>query len=111
MPLRRAVLVLLLLSSPLASPVLADDPPDIPIAFLGDRFEPAEVPVPANVKVALRVENKSTVVMEWESYPLHREKVVAAGTVTTIFIGPLRPGRYEFFDDFHPEVRGNVVVR
>jgi Cupredoxin-like domain len=49
--------------------------------------------------------------MEWESASLHREKVVPAGTSTKIHFGPLRPGRYEFFDDFQPAIRGNVVVR
>src|SRR6185312_4920978 len=105
---RSRVVLLLLLAATAAPPVWADEPPEITIAFLGDRFEPAEVPVPADVKVALRIENKSAVSMEWESTALHREKVVPTGTTARVFIGPLRPGRYEFFDDFHPTIRGNV---
>jgi Cupredoxin-like domain len=105
------VFLLLFFCAPLAPHAWADDPPAIAISFLGDRFDPAEVPVPANTKVALRVANKTAASMEWESGALHREKIVPAGTTATIFIGPLRPGRYEFFDDFHPNIRGNVVVR
>jgi hypothetical protein len=28
-----------------------------------------------------------------------------------VFIGPLRAGRYEFFDDFHPSSRGHIVAK
>ncbi|MSP00513.1 MAG: cupredoxin domain-containing protein [Acetobacteraceae bacterium] len=101
-------LLLLLLTVP---PAWADNPPEVTIAFVGDRVDPAEVPVPANVKVALKIENRSNVAMEWEGKPLHREKVVAAGGKATVSIGPLKPGSYEFHDDFHPKVRGNLVVR
>ena len=104
----RRMFLFLLLGAPLAPPAWAEDPPEIAIAYLGGRFDPAEVAVPANVKVALRIENKSSVTMEWESGAMHREKVVAAAK---IYIGPLRPGRYEFFDDFRPTIRGGMVIR
>ena len=29
----------------------------------------------------------------------------------SVFVGPLQPGRYEFYDDFHPASRGVLVVR
>ena len=32
-----------------------------------------------------------------------REKVVAGGSEITVYIGPLKPGRYEFFGDFNPD--------
>jgi Cupredoxin-like domain len=95
----------------LAPPCRAEAPPEIALTFLGDRFEPAEVPVPVGVKFTLRVENKSAVVMEWESEVLHREKVVPAGTTARIAIVPLRRGDYEFFDDFHDKIRGRLVAR
>lgn len=91
--------------------VWAADPPEIALNFFGDRYEPVEVPVPAGVKFVLRIVNKSTVSTEWESKELHREKVVPAGKEGTLYIGPLKPGEYEFFDDFHPKVRGKLVAR
>ena len=34
------------------------------------------------------------------------------GDEITVYIGPLRPGRYEFFGDFHPDTaRGHIVVK
>ena len=34
-----------------------------------------------------------------------------AGQAVVVFIGPLRPGSYEFFDDFNPSARGHIVAR
>ncbi len=46
----------------------------------------------------------------FESYELHREKVVPAGQEIVVFIGPLCTGSYEFFDDFNPRARSHVVA-
>ena len=72
---------------------------------------PAEVTVPAGVKAELIIRNEQTTPAEFESTALHREKVIAPGAAVSVFIGPLRPGRYEFFDDFHPATRGVIVVQ
>lgn len=102
---------LLMVFATLATPALAADPPEVAVVFLGDRFEPAEVQVPANTKVALKIENRSAASMEFESKSMHREKVVPAKGKATVFVGPLKPGSYEFFDDFHPTIKGTVVAR
>jgi len=41
---------------------------------------------------------------------MHFEKVIAAGAEATIRVRPLQPGRYNFFDDFHHETQGALVV-
>ena len=92
-------------------PAWAKDPPEVAVTHFGDRFEPEEIAVPIGVKVALKVTNRSAGPVEWESLDLHREKVIPAGTAATIYIGPLRSGSYEYFDDFHPKIRGRVVAR
>ena len=118
--MRRRLAVPCLLVSLLAVPLAlsphqtwaqAGDPPEIVLTFLGDRFEPAEIAVPADVKFVLRVINRSTATMEWESKALNREKLVPPGKDARIFIGPVKAGTYEYFDDFHPKIRGTVVAR
>ena len=104
----RAVIATLLIVC--AAPVLAQQAP-ITIVVRDHQFVPAEVPVAAGVKVELIIRNEQTVPAEFESKSLHREKVVAPGAAASIFVGPLSPGRYEFFDDFHPAARGVVVVK
>ena len=75
------------------------------------RFDPEEIRVLAGQKVKLVVHNQDSTPEEFESYELNREKVAAPGAKVTIYIGPLSPGRYPFFGDFHAETaRGTIVA-
>src|SRR5437879_7189934 len=92
----------------LATPASAEP---IAIAVRDHQFVPAEVAVPVGVKVELIIKNEQTTPAEFESKSLHREKVVPPGAAVSVFVGPLQPGRYEFFDDFHPATRGVLVAQ
>jgi|SRR5215471_10598573 len=75
-------------------------------------FQPAEIEIPAGQKIALIVKNNDQTPEEFESIELRREKVVPGGEQITVYIGPLKPGRYEFFGDFNPTTaRGHIVVK
>jgi plastocyanin len=93
-----------------AAPALADTP-QVAIAIQSHAFVPSEVQIPAGTKVELLVRNRDATPSEFESTQLHREKVVTAGQQISVFVGPLQPGRYEFFDDFHPQTQGHLVVK
>ena len=93
-----------------AIPAFAEEP-TITITLRDHQFVPSEVPVPAGVKVTLIVRNEQTATAEFESTSLHREKIVNAGGQITVFVGPLDPGSYEFFDDFNGATRGHLVVK
>lgn len=73
-------------------------------------FTPVAVHVPAGQKVQLHVTNVRKLPSEFESFALNREKIVPPGGSITVWIGPLKPGRYSFFDDFNPGKTGEVVV-
>jgi plastocyanin len=92
------------------APALADDP-TFSILMKNNQFVPSEVQIPAGVKVKLVVRNENSTASEFESTEFHREKVVPPGQEITVFVGPLDPGSYEFFDDFHPQTRGHLVVK
>jgi plastocyanin len=94
----------------LAAPTFADDPV-VTITLKDHQFAPAEVPVPAGVKVQLLIKNDQPQTAEFESHSLHREKIVTAGGQITVPVGPLGPGSYEFFDDFHSTTRGHLIVK
>jgi Cupredoxin-like domain len=104
----RVIVVGLLLVS--AVPAVAE-PPTVTVTLRDHQFVPAEIPVPAGVKVELIVHNAQAVTAEFESTALHREKIVPAGGQVSVFVGPLDPGRYEFYDDFNPATRGVLVAR
>ena len=73
-------------------------------------FQPTELHVPAGRKVLLTVENRDGTAEEFESYELNREKVVPADAKTGIYVGPLAPGRYPFFGDFHQDTARGVLI-
>jgi hypothetical protein len=76
------------------------------------RFQPTEIEIPAGQKIALLVKNDDPTPEEFESTELRREKVVPGGDQITVYIGPLKPGRYEFFGDFNPTTaRGHIVAK
>ena len=93
-----------------AASALADDP-SFSILLKNNQFVPSEVQIPAGTKVKLVVRNDNPTVSEFESTQFHREKVVLPGQEITVFVGPLDPGSYEFFDDYHQETRGHLVVK
>ena len=102
---------LVLLALLLASPAAAADTQTASLTIRNRTFEPPELEVPAGQKIELHVRNADSAASEFESAELHREKVVPAGKEVVVFIGPLRAGRYEFFDDFNPSARGHIVAR
>ena len=106
---RLAAIGLLLLT--LAAPVAAQAPGPITITVRDHKFEPSEVSVPAGVKAELVIRNEQKTPAEFESHSLKRKKVIPPGRSARIFVGPLKPGRYEFIDDFHPATKGVVVVK
>ena len=84
---------------------------DVPLLeFRQHRFVPDRIVVPANVKFQLRVKNNDDTADEFESYELNREKLVAPGQTITVFLGPLSPGEYKFFGDFHQDTAQGVMV-
>jgi len=89
----------------------AEQSATVSISVKGHRFEPAQIHAPANRPLAVRVKNLDAAAIEFESVSLRVEKVVAPGSEGVVNIRPLAPGRYEFFDDFHQETRGTLVVQ
>jgi plastocyanin len=74
------------------------------------QFVPAEITVPAGTKIKLVIDNQDATAEEFESYELNREKVVPPKAQVTIFLGPLEPGRYPFFGDFHKDSATGVLI-
>jgi len=101
------LILLLLLSSYQA---MADEIPTFEISIQDHRFKPTEITVPAQQKVKLLVSNKDHTPEEFESYELNREKIISGGKQAVIYIGPLAPGRYPFFGEFHPDTAKGVIV-
>jgi plastocyanin len=89
----------------------AADEATVALSVVEGGFSPAEIEAPAGSRVRLEVTNRTPVAIEFESYALNRERVVQPGQTVSVWVSGLAPGRYEFFDDFHQERRGTLVVR
>lgn len=85
---------------------------EVRLVLKGHRFVPPEVAAPAGQKIRLVIENQDATPEEFESYALNREKIVPAGGRIVVYVGPLKPGRYEFFGEFNAKTaRGWLVVQ
>ena len=83
---------------------------ELTLVIKDHRFEPAELKVPAGQKVKITVKNQDATPAEFESSDLNREKVVGANSEVIVFIGPLDPGRYGYFDDFHRDTTTGTII-
>ena len=86
--------------------------PETIIEIKGNLFFPPEVVIPANKKVKLTFINHDPTPEEIDSFALNREKVIFGNSRGSIYVGPLSPGEYEFFGEFHPNSAvGKVIVK
>jgi hypothetical protein len=83
---------------------------EIALVIKNHRFEPAEIRIPSGQKIKLLVHNQDASAEEFESHELNREKIIAGGAKATIFIGPLKPGRYPFYGEFNTKTAQGVVI-
>jgi hypothetical protein len=93
-----------------AQDVRADDTVTLAITIKDHKFDPPELHAPPGKPIAIHVKNLNTIVSEFESSDLHFEKIVPVGAEGVVFVRPQQPGRYVFFDDFHRDTQGALVV-
>jgi len=112
--MRPAIFVLTFACTALALATLAARADDLPpeIRLDGGKYVPAELTVPANTAFKLRITNADPKAIEFESFELHRERVVQPGETITVYMPALAPGTYKFFDDFHRDTpEGTLIVK
>ena len=84
--------------------------PEFTLVIKDHRFEPAEVTVPSGKKIKLIVKNQDATPEEFESKDLKVEKVIAGKSSASVFIGPLKPGRYSFVGEYNEKTAKGVVI-
>ncbi len=108
------VLLLTAVACAVAPRVAGADANDLAFAIRAHdgRFEPSELVVPANRPFTLHVTSAEQTAIEFESFELHRERVVQPGGTITVLMPALAPGTYKFFDDFHHDTpEGSIIVQ
>jgi hypothetical protein len=105
-------------SAPLLAAVLllasfatqAAEPKEFTLSLRNHKFVPAQLVVPANTKFKLIVVNLDPTPEEFESHELNREKIVTGGGKITVLLGPLKPGKYPFFGEFHMKTAQGALI-
>ena len=93
----------LMLCAGLATAAVAPAP-SLQISFDGHQFTPRTLAVPAHRPLVIKVVNASRETIEFESFKLNREVALTPGEAVEVHLPALRPGRYDFYDDFHDSV-------
>lgn len=94
-----------------AAPALADQPVYTVVAKDG-RLTPAVLEVPAGRRFKIVIRNEGRDAIEFESRQLRKEKVLAPGAQSFVVIAPLKPGEYDYFDEFHADTaKGRIVAK
>lgn len=88
--------------------------PEFTLTIKDHSFEPKELTLPAGKKVKILVVNKDATPAEFESKPLGREKLIPGNATGIVNLGPLKPGRYNFVEEFHEteaRAQGTIIVK
>jgi len=83
------------------------------LTIKGHAFEPKEIKIPAGKKIKLLVVNQDATPAEFESKALNREKVIPGKSTGKVNLGPLKPGRYSFVEEYHENdaaAQGTIIV-
>lgn len=81
------------------------------IIIKNNQFDPSQLSIPAGQKIQVTVDNQDPTPEEFESFDLDREQVVAGGKQIVVYIGPLKPGTYKYWADFHKSSTGVIVAQ
>jgi hypothetical protein len=99
------ILGMLAVPSAFASPAL-----EFRLKLEGNLFFPSRLEIPANKKIRLIIINLDSTPEEFDSFDLNREKVIYPQRQAVIYVGPLKPGEYEFFGEYNPNTARGVLI-
>ena len=94
----------------MSSPALAQEMTVYQIVLKNHKFEPSVLNVKAGEKFKLEVKNEDASTEEFESNVLNIEKFVGPKKTLKLTLGPLKPGKYPFFGEFHAATAQGEIV-
>jgi len=83
---------------------------DLTVTIKDHKFQPTELRVPAKKRFTVYVINDDPTPEEFESTSMKIEKIIAGKSKGVVRIGPLDPGRYEFFGDFNQATAQGIMI-
>lgn len=74
------------------------------------RLSPERLEVPVGQRIKLIIKNQGKSPIEFENLAMRVEKVLAPGGTSFVVLPKLKPGEYEFIDEFHMDTGKMRVV-
>ncbi|HZP75695.1 MAG TPA: cupredoxin domain-containing protein [Pseudolabrys sp.] len=97
--------------APGAAMAQSADEVNITLRIKDHKFDQSEVKVPAGKRIIITVFNDDPTPEEFESRSMKVEKVVGGKSKGIFRVGPFKPGKYDYFGDFHDDTaKGNLIA-
>lgn len=84
-----------------AAEIHAQELPTFEVIAKEGRLFPERLEVPAGQRIKLVIKNVGKGPIEFENLDMRVEKVLAPGATSFVVLPKLKPGKYEFIDEFH----------
>lgn len=108
--MRKTIVLLALFVVPLFSARAGEGVLELKIK--NHKYTPELLEVKAGERFKIRVTNEDPSSEEFESRSMIIEKFIGPKRSIVITLGPLKPGEYDFFGDFHPgTAKGKIVAK
>lgn len=88
----------------------AQELPAFEVIARDGRLLPERLEVPVGQRIKLVVRNRGKGPIEFENLDMRVEKVLAPGASSFVVLPRLKPGEYEFIDEFHMDTGRMWVV-
>lgn len=88
----------------------AQELPTFEVIAKDGRLFPERLEVPVGQRIKLVVRNQGKGPIEFENLNMRVEKVLAPGASSFVVLPKLKPGEYEFIDEFHMDTGKMWVV-
>lgn len=93
-----------------ATAAQAQELPTFEVIAKEGRLFPARLEVPAGQRIKLVIRNQGKGPIEFENLNMRVEKVLAPGASSFVVLPKLKPGEYEFIDEFHMDTGRMWVI-
>jgi len=84
--------------------------PTFAVTARDGRLSPERIEVPVGQRIKLTVKNEGPGPIEFENLDMRVEKVLAPGASSFVVVPALKPGSYEFIDEFHPATGKMLLI-
>ena len=86
------------------------DASDYQLVIKDHRYEPSELKIPSGKRIKLIIDNQDDSAEEFESKELRLEKIIPGNSKATIWVGPLKQGKYKFAGEYHEDTAQGILI-